>query len=360
MAHSNKEFKLTGRANSLGNCDWRQADGSSSNWILNQFFGLCKSPQKKNQMNGQLWVLGTGGTIAGTAASSSDHTGYTAAQIGVVQLMDSVPGLDAALHETELKTEQIAQLDSKDMDFATMARLAMRCEELLKRDEIRGIVITHGTDTLEETAYFLHRVISPALLARKAVVMTCAMRPATSSEADGPRNLHDAVVCALAHEARGVQLACAGRVLEGAYVTKVHSHDLDAFSEQKWQFARIQPAQYAIKNVVNRTSWPRVDIIMNHASQGGEIVRALLDAPTAQPLKGIVIAATGNGTISATLEAALLVAQGSGVLVWRSTRTAFGSVRPTAHDKLPCTPLPPVKARIEMVLQLLALDSSSA
>lgn len=305
-------------------------------------------------MNGQLWVLGTGGTIAGTAASSSDHTGYTAAQIGVAQLLDSVPSLSNALNGVALKAEQIAQLDSKNMDGVTMARLALRCEALLSLPDVEGIVVTHGTDTLEETAYFLHRVLPAGLLARKAVVMTCAMRPATSSEADGPRNLHDAVVAALDGKTRGVQLACAGQVIAGEYVCKVHSHDLSAFIEQKWPLAHMECALPAINLIANRVSWPRVEIVMNHAHQSGEIVHALLNAPSQSPLQGLIVAATGNGTVSDGLEAALVEAQSRGVRVWRSTRTAFGSVTPTANDKLPCTCLPPVKARIEMMLSLIA------
>src|SRR5438046_2999883 len=101
-------------------------------------------------------ILGTGGTIAGTAADASDHVGYTAAQIGVAQLVAAVPSLASV----PLECEQIAQLDSKDMDFATWQRLAQRTVEHLARDEVRGVVITHGTDTLEETAYFLHRVLA--------------------------------------------------------------------------------------------------------------------------------------------------------------------------------------------------------
>ncbi|NJS37241.1 MAG: asparaginase [Brachymonas sp.] len=130
--------------------------------------------------------MGTGGTIAGTAASSSDHTGYTAAQLSVQDLLKCVPGMQEALRGDALESEQVAQLDSKDMDFATMTRIAQRCAHHLAQADVRGIVITHGTDTLEETAYFLHLVLGNAcaeLITQKPVVLTCAMRPATSSEA---------------------------------------------------------------------------------------------------------------------------------------------------------------------------------
>src|SRR5512145_3284965 len=103
-------------------------------------------------------VLGTGGTIAGTSAVASDNVGYTAAQLGVAQLISAVP----ALAGVPLECEQIAQLDSKDMSFAVWRALAVRAAHHLARPEVDGIVVTHGTDTLEETAYFLQRVLAPA------------------------------------------------------------------------------------------------------------------------------------------------------------------------------------------------------
>lgn len=180
-------------------------------------------------MTEHIIVLGTGGTIAGTAASSSDHTGYTAAQLGVDALLKAVPGLQAALKGLVLKSEQVAQLDSKDMDFETMLQLAKRCAFHLAQQDVKAVVITHGTDTLEETAYFLHRVIPPELQS-KPVVMTCAMRPATSTQADGPRNLRDAVTLAADAQARGVLVVCAGQVHHALAVQKTHSYALDAFS----------------------------------------------------------------------------------------------------------------------------------
>src|SRR5512139_1935809 len=103
-------------------------------------------------------VLGTGGTIAGTAASTGDNVGYTAAQIGVAQLVSAVP----ALRAVALECEQVAQVDSKDMGFAVWRSLALRVQHHLAREEVGGVVVTHGTDTLEETAHFLQRVLAPA------------------------------------------------------------------------------------------------------------------------------------------------------------------------------------------------------
>ncbi len=336
---------------------------------------MCKNNLKK------VVVLGTGGTIAGTATSSADHTGYTAAQISVAQLLQVVPGLEQALGGHALHSEQVAQLDSKDMDFATMARLAARCLHWMAQDDVAGIVITHGTDTLEETAYFLHLLL-PAF---KPVVLTCAMRPATSSQADGPTNLRDAVALALDPQARGVLCVCAGDVHQGALVQKVHAHRLNAFSSgdaepagrmatkahnvgemacvtwkasttplyhEKLPNASVDTAREAIKYIANITRWPRVEIILNHTSASGALVRALLQEQGDNRVQGIIAAGTGNGTLHHDLQTALLQAQAQGIQVMRSTRCQ-GGVTDTPNDALPgAGSLPYSKARIRMVLQL--------
>jgi L-asparaginase len=328
----------------------------------------------------QIVVLGTGGTIAGTAASSSDHTGYTAAQIGIASLLQSVPGLQEALQGRGLVSEQVAQLDSKDMDFATMRLIAQCCVQHLSKPQVKAIVITHGTDTLEETAYFLHRVI-PSDLQTKPVVLTCAMRPATSSEADGPRNLRDAVLLAGDAQARGVLTVCAGDVHHAMAVQKIHTYALNAFSsgdvalgepgvvaqvvgdqvllrpvfqeflEEKWQIAGIESARNAIDLIVSDSAepaiWPRVEIVLNHANATGSMVRALMNASTSDdPLRGIVVAGTGNGTVSESLQTALDEAQSKGVQIVVASRCAWGGI----HD---ASVLSAVKARIELVLKLL-------
>jgi L-asparaginase len=321
-------------------------------------------------------VLGTGGTIAGTAASASDHTGYTAAQIRVAQLLGGIAGLAEAAQGRELAAEQVAQIDSKDMDFATMARLAQRCTHWLAQADVQGIVITHGTDTLEETAWFLQLTLPAELLAVKSVVLTCAMRPATSSEADGPRNVCDALRVALDSQARGVLCVCAGDVHTAAKVQKVHTHALNAFSsgdagpvarvsqaQVVWQGSKstfykgkVPPAQWniaqaAINSVVHDMPWPRVEIVQNYAGASGAVVRALLQS-AGQPVRGIVAAGTGNGTLASDLQAALQEAQSQGVQVLRASRCAWGGVSATANDVLPCTALSAVKARVSMMLQL--------
>ena len=308
-------------------------------------------------MQAKIVILGTGGTIAGTAPSATDSLGYTAAQIGVAQLVAAVP----ALAQWPIECEQVAQLDSKDMDFATWQRLAQRVQAHLERDEVQGIVITHGTDTLEETAYFLHRVLAPA----KPVVLTAAMRPATSVEADGPQNLLDAVAVAGHGDVRGVCVAFAGTVFHAVGLRKVHTHRLDAFAgAEAGPLARIDGGKVsrlrdvpAVQGIgmaaisANPQAWPRVEIVFNHAGADGRIVDALL----AQGIDGLVVAGTGNGSLAEPLLQAVRRAQAAGVRVSRASRCSSGPVLAARDDdRLPASgDLGAPQARVELLLQLL-------
>lgn len=316
-------------------------------------------------MNRKIVILGTGGTIAGTAASASDHTGYTAAQVGIAQLVEAVPAL--AEGPCDLLTEQVAQIDSKDMSFAVWARLAARVSHFLAQPDVQGIVVTHGTDTLEETAWLLHALFHPG----KPVVLTCAMRPATALAPDGPQNLLDAVAVAAHPGARGVLAVCAGVIHGAPDVQKVHTYRLDAFSSgdagpvgyveegrlrmlRNWPEAPVHQAPAAIKKVVAQQdgrNWPRVEIVMNYAGAGAGVVQALVAAG----VQGLVVAATGNGTLHQDLEAALLEAQAAGVRVVRATRCLEGRVLPRHGDVIADSQgLSPVKARVALMLQLMA------
>ncbi|MDO9314775.1 MAG: asparaginase [Burkholderiaceae bacterium] len=318
-------------------------------------------------------VLATGGTIAGTAASASDHLGYTSAQLGIEQLLAGVP----ALAGLPIESEQVAQIDSKDMSHAIWQSLALRVAHHLARAEVRGIVVTHGTDTLEETAYFLHRVLSPA----KPVVLTGAMRPATSSQADGPQNLLDAVLVARDPAATGVLAVLAGTVHGARHVRKVHPTRLNAFSSgEAGPLALIDKGRLvaaagrtALLAAMDHTApvavalthpvaqWPRVEIVHSHAGASGAVVSALCadGMARARCVDGLVVAATGNGTLHRDLEAALLVAQSQGIAVLRSLRCGDGRLIPLAGDRLPgADDLTPVQARIELMLSLMPRDPS--
>ncbi len=312
----------------------------------------------------QIVILGTGGTIAGRAKNVSDNIGYTAAQLGVEELLAAVPALAEG---GAVVTEQVAQIDSKDMSFAIWAKLAARVSHFLALPDIQGIVITHGTDTLEETAFFLQTLLAPS----KPVVLTCAMRPATALVPDGPQNLLDAVAVARHVGARGVVAVCAGVIHGAADVRKAHTYRLDPFSSgdagpigyveegavrqlRNWPEAPAEYKHTAIKSIASLAKpadVPRVEIIMNHAGAGGAIVQAL----QAQGVQGLVVAGTGNGSLHHELEDALRKAQAAGVKVIRASRCLDGRVLPTPADAFPGSEgLSPVKARISLILQLLA------
>lgn len=328
---------------------------------------MSKNTEKK------LIVLGTGGTIAGTAALDGDNIGYTAAQIGVAQLLHAIPAL--AELPCELVSEQVAQIDSKDMSFSLWQKLLVRTVYWLADPQVQGVVITHGTDTLEETAFFLHLALPRDLLGAKPVVLTCAMRPATALNSDGPQNIRDAIAVALTPGAKGVVAVCAGTLHTAMDVQKIHTYRLDAFDSgdagplgyveegavrllKNWPLAPESIAYNAIKNIDIQSNWPRVEMVMNHAGASALMVDALLAQSASgqvEPVRGIVVAGTGNGSLHHDLEAALLRAQASGVAVRRSTRCAMGQVIPVLNAAIAHSEgLSPVKARIALMLELMA------
>lgn len=301
-------------------------------------------------------VLATGGTIAGRAASAHDNVGYRAAQLGIDDLLSGLPGLPMVA----LTGEQVAQVDSKDMDYRVWCALAERCAHWLAQDDVHGIVVTHGTDTMEETAFFLHALLAPT----KPVVLTGAMRPATSAAADGPQNLADAVTVAATTGAAGVCVVMAGEIHCAVDVAKRHNYRLDAFSsgdagpighveEGRLRRLREWPQSAPVRALSQLKpigEWPRVDIVLNHAGADGAMVRALV----VSGVTGLVVAGTGNGTLHHSLEAALVLAQQQGIAVRRTTRCAEGVVLPAPGDQLPQVALSPVKARIALMLELMA------
>jgi L-asparaginase len=302
-------------------------------------------------------VLGTGGTLAGTAASAQDNLGYRAGQIGIGELLARIPGLQGVA----IEAEQVAQIDSKDMSFEIWRNLALRCEHWLAQPDVAGIVIGHGTDTLEETAFFLQSVLAPA----KPVVLTCAMRPATALVPDGPQNLVDAIAVASTAGARGVVAVCAGVVHGAADVAKQNTYRLDAFASgdagpvgyveersvrQLRPWPESAPVADALHKLQAAVRCPRVEIVMSHAGASGAIVDALVQ----QGVDGLVVAATGNGTVHQDLETALVNARDAGLRVVRASRCPQGRVQATPHDVLPhAGGLSPVKARIALLLELL-------
>ncbi|MBC7727575.1 MAG: asparaginase [Microbacteriaceae bacterium] len=306
-------------------------------------------------------ILGTGGTIAGAAADAGDNVGYIAAQRSVADLLATVPALTIQGAQA-IEAEQVAQLDSKDIDVVTWQRLAQAVARHLARPGVAGIVISHGTDTLEDPAWLLQRVLAPA----KPVVLVAAMRPATSIPADGPQNLLDAVAVARTPGARGVVAVLAGRVHAAGAVRKVHPYRSDAFDSgdagalgvvEEGQLRRFRdwptgdPLGLAVIEV-EAGRWPWVEIVTSHAAARGDAVRALVAAG----VQGLVVAATGNGGLHHALAAGLLEAGASAVPVWRTTRCGGGGALVGAQAG-PAAAMSPWQARLELQLQLLLLLS---
>lgn len=302
-------------------------------------------------------VLGTGGTIAGRAASATDNVGYQAAQVAVGTLLDGI----AAPAGAALVSEQVAQVDSKDMDIAVWLALARRVTFWLAQPGTVGVVLTHGTDTMEETAFFLQAVLAPD----RPVVLTGAMRPATSAAADGPQNLSDALAVAAAPGARGVMVVFAGRVHGAHDVRKVHGYRTDAFSSddagvlahvEEGRLRRVRewpsdPCRLPLERLPAADAWPRVEIVWSHAGASGRVVDALLAAG----VDGIIVAATGNGTVHTSLEAALRRAAAAGVAVRRASRCAQGPLLAPGDAAMPLADhVSPVKARISLMLEQMA------
>lgn len=309
---------------------------------------------------GRVVLITTGGTIAGVAASAQDHVNYRAGVLGAAELLASVPGLS----EAAVESLTVAQIDSCDMDHATWMRLALVVQAQLARPEVAGVVVTHGTDTLEETAFFLHHTVQ----ADKPVVLTAAMRPATAASPDGPQNLADAVALAgraAQHGARGVLAVMGGVVHAGADLRKLHGYRIDAFSSgdagplalvQEGLVRRLRawpdsaPAFAAVLHT-DPADWPAVDIVTSHAGARG----ATLDALVAAGARGIVLAGTGNGTVHTALRAAAQRALHQGVQVMRASRCVAGGVVGAPDGALPSAgDATPAQARVLLLLRLVS------
>ena len=320
--------------------------------------------QAKNQ---KIVVLGTGGTIAGESSSASEGLSYKAAQRGIDVLLQSVAeigqGMPKALSAFQFESEQVAQVDSKDMSFAIWHHLAQRCHAWLSQDEVKALVITHGTDTLEETAYFLSRVIA----IDKPIVLTCAMRPANFKDADGPQNLRDALTLAAMAKGAGVWLVAAGEIHHSQYLQKVHPTRLNAFdSGETGAAGTVQQDQVAWSatfktpsfdkidsafNLPEPANWPWVEIVMNHVQANAKCV----DLLAAAGVQGLVVAGTGNGSMSTDLKEGLRRAETAGVQIRVASRCNQGPVIATeSHAFKVSDGLNPVKTRVALMLDLMS------
>ncbi|MGF6757544.1 asparaginase [Paraburkholderia sp. GAS42] len=276
----------------------------------------------------RILVLATGGTIAGTTDPRS-AIGYNSGNVKGQELVRAVPGIEKL---ASITSEQISNVGSQDMTDEIWFRLARRIQEAFDRNEADGIVITHGTDTMEETAFFLQNVVRPD----KPVVLVGSMRPGGSTSADGPNNLYEAVEVAASPKSRGrgVMVVMNDQIHAPRWITKTNTTAVQTFaSPNAGVIGYVDPASIrfvapALASTRDPLSLPanghlpRVEIVYAHSNMDG----AQIDHAIADGAKGIVLAGEGDGDASREALAALDRAAKKGIVVVRSTRVMSGFV----------------------------------
>lgn len=307
-------------------------------------------------------ILATGGTIAGTGSSATTSQ-YTAGQVAIGTLLDAVPQIKDIANVTG---EQIVSIGSQDMNDQVWLTLANRINELLASPECDGIVVTHGTDTMEETAYFLNLTVH----SDKPVVLTGAMRPSTAISADGPLNLYNSVVTAASKDSygRGVMIVMNGLILGAHSTQKMNTVDVQTF-----QAPDAGPLGY----VYNSRPYYNMQTQKRHTTQSVFDVKGLkelpkvgivyaysnIDADVMEPFltkgyKGIIHAGLGNGNYHKNIFPSLLEARKKGILVVRSSRvptgptTLYDEVDDEKYEFVASWELNPQKARVLLMLAL--------
>jgi L-asparaginase len=330
---------------------------------------LAASQYAAAQKKPHIVILATGGTIAGAAATST-QAAYTSGAVTIDAMIAAVPGIkDMA----DIKGEQISNVGSQDMSFDIMLKLAKRINELMKSSDVDGIVITHGTDTMEETAFFLNLVVK----GDKPVVMVGSMRPSTAVSADGPLNLYNGVGVAIDPNAkgRGVLVVMNDWIHAAHSLTKTSTTAIQTFMSPLRGIVGV--ANYSKNDFYNTPQWkhtsasefdvngvdrlPRVDIVFACADMPAD----LITASVTNGAKGIVIAGVGNGNMNkSSLEAAANAAK-KGVIVVRSSRVPTGSVGRNVEVNddefgfIASDELNPQKARLLLSLALLKSRSKT-
>lgn len=278
-----------------------------------------------------VYILATGGTIAGSAASKTQVTGYAAGSLGVQTLIDAVP---AITDFADVKGEQICNVGSPSITADNWLTIAKRCNELLKQKDVSGVVITHGTDTLEETAYFLSLTVKT----EKPVIVIGAMRPATAISADGPMNLLNAVKLASSPKGvgKGVMITMNDTIVSARDVIKTNTTNCDTFKAPEigcmGYFTSGEPYFYSVStkrhtaatefDVSKLTSLPKVEIVYSYI----DVDPTLIDYCVKAGSKGIVTAGSGMGSLTKPQKEALEAAQKKGVVTVRSSRVQNGQV----------------------------------
>ena len=306
-----------------------------------------------------LALIGTGGTIAGAASAASVSTDYKPASLSLAAVVDTVPELRARYDIEVTQPMQLASYDVRPENWLDLHAAVMHA---VNNPNVAGIVVTHGTDTLEETATFLHLSVD----SDKPIVVVGAMRPATAYSADGPANLLNACSVAACPGARGrgTLVVMNGRIHSGLWVGKRHVSSVEAFdsplagavgevADQAVQWFRAAGRAPTVA-WQTPTAWPRVDIAVAYAGVDETAMRAFVAAGA----RGIVHAGLGNANTPTAYRAFIQALPAQGVLVARCARFITGSVTRASvyadaqHGILTAGPLPPHKVRIVMLLGL--------
>ena len=308
-------------------------------------------------------ILATGGTIAGSGATSTTTVGYKAATVPIQALIDAVPELKKVAN---VRGEQVFQIASQNMTNDYWLKLAKRVNDLLQQPDVDGIVITHGTDTLEETAYFMNLVAK----SDKPVVVVGAMRPSTALSADGPINLYNAVLLAGSKEAigKGVLVCLNDQINSARDVTKTNTSTADTFKSpelgvlgyiqgNRVAFYRFPARKHTLNSEFDISAvdnLPNVEIAYGFEN----VSRTTVDALAAAGVDGIVYAGVGDGNPSELTEQALADARAKGILIVRSARVGNGivarnnEVNDDKRDFVVSDNLNPQKARILLTIAL--------
>ncbi|EBH1518732.1 asparaginase [Salmonella enterica subsp. enterica serovar Pensacola] len=300
-------------------------------------------------------ILATGGTIAGNSASTTDTTNYKAGSLGIDVLMTAVPEIN---NVAVVKGEQISNTISGNISSSILLKLSKRVNALLGEGGQQGVVITHGTDTIEETAFFLDLTVKSV----KPTVLVGAMRPASAISADGPMNLLEAVTLAADKNAekRGVMVVLNDRIGSAFYTNKTNSTALDTFrayepgylgvfvsGKPKFYYTPAQPVDRSYFDISKLDSLPPVEILYSYQDQKPD----MLDAVIKSGAKGIIIAGSGNGNVSTRMEAAIKALSEKGIPVVMTTRTGSGYVSSKSFA-IGAGFLSPPKSRILLQLAL--------
>ncbi|WP_259458409.1 type II asparaginase [Helicobacter pylori] len=305
-------------------------------------------------------LLATGGTIAGSGAGKSLGR-YKSGELGIIELLKAIPSLNKI---ARIQGEQVSNIGSQDMNEEVWFKLAKRAQELLDDSRIQGVVITHGTDTLEESAYFLNLV----LRSTKPVVLVGAMRNASSLSADGALNLYNALSVAINEKSanKGVLVVMDDTIFSAREVVKTHTTHTSTFKALnsgtigsvyygKVRYYMQPLRKHTIESEFSlsqlKTPLPKVDIIYTHAGMTPDLFQASLNSHA----KGVVIAGVGNGNVSVGFLKAMQEASQMGVVIVRSSRVGSGEVTSGEIDDrafITSDNLNPQKARVLLQLAL--------